>query len=56
MTRMYDLIVETNPALAQMWKDVRQNMNLHPTPKEQEELERQAEHRSSQLRDDLNLS
>lgn len=56
MTWMYDLIAETNLALAQMWQDVRQNMNLHPTPKEQEELERQAEHRSSQLRDDLNLS
>ncbi|KAF2588635.1 hypothetical protein F2Q70_00041416 [Brassica cretica] len=55
MALMFDLMADGNPALMEMWRAVRLNINPNRTLKEQAELERQTERRSSELRDDLNL-
>uniref|UniRef100_M4F351 Uncharacterized protein n=1 Tax=Brassica campestris TaxID=3711 RepID=M4F351_BRACM len=56
MAGMFDVIAETNPALAQMWHTVRPNINLDPTPEEQTDIEQQAEQHNFQLFDDINLN
>lgn len=53
--KMFDLVADSNPVLAQQWRNVRPRIHRDPTHEEQPELERQAEVNSSQLRDDLNL-
>ncbi|WZZ35118.1 hypothetical protein YC2023_018519 [Brassica napus] len=55
MAATFDLIAEENPALWQMWQQIRLTINRDCTPEDQAELERQADHHSSELRDDLNL-
>ncbi|WZZ82871.1 hypothetical protein YC2023_103443 [Brassica napus] len=55
MALMFDLMADGNPALTEMWRAVRLNINPNRTLKEQAELEWQTERRSSELRDDLNL-
>ena len=54
-TKFFDLVADSNPMLAQQWRNVRPRIHRDPTPEEQAELERQAEVHTSQLRDDLNL-
>lgn len=51
MASMFDLIAESNPMLGQVWREIRPTIHCDHTPEEQAELERQTEHRSSELRD-----
>ncbi|KAF2554178.1 hypothetical protein F2Q68_00036674 [Brassica cretica] len=53
---MFDNVVETNPALAQMWQAVRPTINPDPTPEKQADLEQRAAHRSSEIFDYINLN
>ena len=53
---MFDVLAETNPALAQMWQNVRPTINPDPTPKEQTDLEQRSAHRSAEIFDDINLN
>lgn len=55
MVSMFDLMADSNPALAKMWREVPPTINPNHIPEELGELERQTERRSSELRDDLNL-
>ncbi|KAG2328253.1 hypothetical protein Bca52824_010981 [Brassica carinata] len=50
---MFELMAESNPEVARIWRSVRPRCN--PTPEEQADLERQTDIRSSELRTDLNL-
>ncbi|KAL0854019.1 hypothetical protein Bca101_059171 [Brassica carinata] len=50
---MFELMAESNPEVARIWRSVRQRRN--PTPKEQADLERQADICSSELWTDVNL-
>ncbi|KAG2255962.1 hypothetical protein Bca52824_075256 [Brassica carinata] len=52
---MFNLVADSNPVLAQQWRNVRPRIHRVPTPEEQAELERPTEVNSSQLREDLNL-
>ncbi|KAL0650327.1 hypothetical protein Bca4012_093018 [Brassica carinata] len=53
--KMFNLVADSNPVLAQQWRNVRPRIHRVPTPEEQAELERPTEVNSSQLREDLNL-
>ncbi|KAG2290113.1 hypothetical protein Bca52824_049717 [Brassica carinata] len=50
------ILVETNPALANMWQAVRPTINSNPTPEEQADIEQRAPQRSSEIIDDINLN
>ncbi|WZZ52429.1 hypothetical protein YC2023_052536 [Brassica napus] len=39
---MFDVLAETNPALAAMWQNVRPTINPDPTPEEQADLEQRS--------------
>ena len=53
---MFNILVDTNPALANMCQAVRPTINLDPTPEEQANIEQRAAHRSSEIFDDINLN
>ncbi|KAF3598345.1 hypothetical protein F2Q69_00036553 [Brassica cretica] len=53
---MFDVLAETNPALAQMCQNVRPTINPDPTPEEQTDLEQRSAHRSAEIFDDINLN
>ena len=53
---MFDVLAETNPALAQMWQVVRSAITPDSTPEEQADIEQRADHRSSEIFDDINLN
>ncbi|WZZ36539.1 hypothetical protein YC2023_019940 [Brassica napus] len=52
---MFDVLADTNPALAAMWQNVRPTINPNPTPEEQAELEQRSIHHSAEIFDDINL-
>ncbi|KAF2597430.1 hypothetical protein F2Q68_00011916 [Brassica cretica] len=52
---MFDVLADTNPALAAMWQNVRPTINSNPTPEEQAELEQRSIHHSAEIFDDINL-
>ncbi|WZZ35208.1 hypothetical protein YC2023_018609 [Brassica napus] len=54
---MFDVLAETNPALAAMWQNVRPTINPDPTLEEQADLEqRSSVHHSAEIFDDINLN
>ncbi|KAF3536156.1 hypothetical protein F2Q69_00023139 [Brassica cretica] len=54
---MFDVLAETNPALASMWQNVRPTINPDPTLEEQADLEqRSSVHHSAEIFDDINLN
>ena len=53
---MFDVLAETNPALAAMWQNVRPTINPDPTPEEQADLEQRSVHHSAEIFDDINLN
>ncbi|KAL0715575.1 hypothetical protein Bca4012_064897 [Brassica carinata] len=56
MANMFDLMVESNPALSDTWQILRPTFIPDPTPEEQADLERQAEQHGSDLFDEINLN
>ncbi|KAG2247596.1 hypothetical protein Bca52824_087224 [Brassica carinata] len=53
---MFDVLAETNPALAAMWQNVRPTINPDPTLEEQTDLEQRSVHHSAEIFDDINLN
>ncbi|KAF2596865.1 hypothetical protein F2Q68_00010480 [Brassica cretica] len=54
---MFEVLAETNPALAAMWQNVRPTINPDPTLEEQADLEqRSSVHHSAEIFDDINLN
>ncbi|KAF3604021.1 hypothetical protein F2Q69_00035889 [Brassica cretica] len=53
---MFDVLAETNPALAAMWQNVRPTINPDSTPEEQADLEQRSVHHSAEIFDDINLN
>ncbi|WZZ60881.1 hypothetical protein YC2023_060988 [Brassica napus] len=49
-TKFFDLVADSNPMLAQQWRNVRPRIHRDPTPEEQAELERQAEYKPHLMR------
>ncbi|CAH8294440.1 unnamed protein product [Eruca vesicaria subsp. sativa] len=56
MAEMFDVIAETNPTLAQMWRSRRSTINPDPTPEEQATAEQAAEEHTSQFFENINLN
>ncbi|KAG2329471.1 hypothetical protein Bca52824_000651 [Brassica carinata] len=56
MTNMFDLMVESNPALANTWQTLRPTFIPNPTPEEPADLEQRVEQHDSDLFDEIKLN